>query len=117
MTVARKSRTIATRPARTSSTSAYDGGVVAKTVRVFGAPAGPAGVTAVELGLDERDHVHAVDAQEAPAVAEKRIIDVRAFRIDTAHHDTGQVGFDEPGATQVHAGELRCLQLVGPGER
>ena len=36
--------------------------------------------------------------------------------VDAAHHDAGQVGPDEPGATQVRVDELRSLQVVGPGE-
>ena len=32
--------------------------------------------------------------------------------LDPAHHDAGQVGPDEPGATQVRADELGSLQLV-----
>jgi len=36
--------------------------------------------------------------------------------IDAAHHDTGQVSLDKPGASQVRADELRSPQVVGPGE-
>ena len=88
----------------------------AQAIRISGAPVGAAGEAAVELGLDERDHVDAVDAQEAVAVDEPRCVDVRPLHLDPAHHDAGQVSPDEPGATQVRADELRSLQVVGPGE-
>ena len=82
----------------------------------LGAPGGAPRKAAVEFGLDEWDHVDAVDAQEALAVTEKRIIDIHAPRIDAAHHDAGQVSLDKPGATQVRADELRSLQIGGLGE-
>jgi hypothetical protein len=80
-------------------------------------PAGvAAGKAAVEFGLDEWDHVDAVDAQEAVAVGEPRCVDVGPLELDSAHHDVGQVSPDEPGATQVRVDELRSLQVVGPSE-
>ncbi len=91
------------------------GPVRTQAVRVLGAALGAAGKAAVELGLDERDHVDAVDAQEA-AVREPRRIDVRAVDVDLAHHDAGQVGVDEPGTPQADAAELRSPQVVGSGE-
>jgi hypothetical protein len=52
-------------------------------------PLGAAGKAAVELSLDEWDHVDAVDAQEASAVEEPRCVDVRPLHVDRAHHDAG----------------------------
>jgi len=78
--------------------------------------ASAAGKSAVELGLDERDDVDAIDPQEALALGEPRSVDVRPLHIDGAHHDAGQVSPDEPGATQVRVDELRTLQVTGPGE-
>jgi hypothetical protein len=46
-----------------------------------------AGKAAVEFGLDEWDHVDAVDALEALAVKEPRCVDVRPLYIDATHHD------------------------------
>ena len=88
----------------------------AQAVRIFGAPVRAAGKPAVEFGLDEGDHVDAVDAQGAVAVEQPRRVDVRARDLDAAHDDAGQVGPDEPCATQVRVDELRSLQFVGPGE-
>jgi hypothetical protein len=88
----------------------------AQTIGIGGAPAGPAGKAAVGLRLDQWDHVHAVDAQEALAVEEPRRVDVRPPHVDRAHHDAGQVSPAEPGATQVHVDELRSLQVVRAGE-
>ena len=87
----------------------------AQAIRIFGAPVGAAGKVAVELSLDERDHVDAIDAQEL-AVHEPRRVDVRPLHLDPAHHDAGQVSPDEPGATQVRVDELRSPQIVGLGE-
>jgi hypothetical protein len=88
----------------------------AQTIGIGGAPAGPAGKAAVGLRLDQWDHVHAVDAQEALAVEEPRRVDVRPPHVDRAHHDAGQFSPAEPGATRVHVGELRSLQVVRAGE-
>jgi hypothetical protein len=85
-------------------------------IRISGASLGAAGKAAVELGLDEWDHVDAVDAQEASAVEEPRCVDVRPLHIDATHHDARQVRADEPSASQVCVDELSSLQLVGLGE-
>ena len=77
-----------------------------QAVRVRGPALGAAGEPAVELGLDERDDVDAVDPEGARAVRQPRRVDVRALDVDPAHHDTGEVGLDEPGTAQVDAGEL-----------
>jgi hypothetical protein len=61
----------------------------AQAIRISGAPVSAAGKAAVEFGLDERDDVHAVDAQEALAVEEPRGVDVSPLHIDGAHHDAG----------------------------
>jgi hypothetical protein len=61
----------------------------AQAIRISGAPVGAAGKAAVEFGLDEWDHVDAVDAQEALAVEEPRCVDVRPLHVDRAHHDAG----------------------------
>jgi len=71
---------------------------------------------AVEFGLDEWDHVDAVDAQVALATEEPRCIDVRPLHVNRAHHDAGEFSPDEAGTTQVRIDELRSLQVVGPGE-
>src|SRR5690242_10075413 len=63
-----------------------------------------------------RDHVHAVDVQKALAAEQPRCVDVGSPHVDGAHHDAGQVSPDKPGATQVHVGELRSLQVVRAGE-
>ena len=88
----------------------------AQAVRILGAPVGAAGEAAVELGLDERGHVDAVDAQEALAVgrATVRRCPPRAPRRRASRRRTGRP--DEPGAAQVRVDELRSLQVVGPGE-
>src|SRR6185437_653835 len=88
----------------------------AQAILVSGAPLGAAGKAPVELGLDEWDHVDAVDTQEAVAVGEPRCIDLRALSLDSAHHHTGQVRLDEPRAAQVRVDELRALQVFGRAE-
>ena len=87
----------------------------AQAVRVGRASLRPTGEAAVQLGLDERDHVDPVDA-EVVGVGEPRRVDVRVGHLDPAHHDAGQVGLDEPRAPQVRADERRTLQVVGAGE-
>ena len=53
------------------------------------APVGATGKAAVEFGLDEWDHVDAVDAQGTLAIEEPRCVDVRPRHVDGAHHDAG----------------------------
>jgi hypothetical protein len=48
----------------------------AQAIRICGAPVGAAGKASVELRLDQWDHVHAVDAQEAIAFEQERCVDV-----------------------------------------
>jgi hypothetical protein len=59
-----------------------------QVIRIAGAPVGQSWKATVELGLDEWDHVNAVDAQEALAVEEPRRVDVPPH-VDPAHHDAG----------------------------
>jgi len=58
----------------------------AQAIWICGAPVGAAGKAVVEFGLDEWDHVDAVDAQGL-AVREPRCVDVRPRHVDPAHHD------------------------------
>jgi hypothetical protein len=58
-----------------------------QAIRISGAPIDAAGKAAVEFGLDDWDHVDAVDAQEALAVEEPRCVDVGPLYIDATHHD------------------------------
>ena len=85
----------------------------AQAVRIAGAPIGAAGEAAVELGLDERGHVDAVDQEAAAALEEPRCVDVRALHVDAAHHDAGQVS---PRRTGRRAG-LRRRTALPSGRR
>ena len=83
-----------------------------RPVRVSGPLLVAAREATVELGLDEGGHVDAVDQQRAVATEEPRCVDVGTLDLDAAHHDTGQVGSDEPSAAEVGVDELRALQVV-----
>jgi hypothetical protein len=58
-----------------------------QAIRLSGTPVRAAGKAAVEFGLNEWDHVDAVDAQDALAFEEPRCVDVSPLYIDPAHHD------------------------------
>jgi hypothetical protein len=70
-----------------------------------------AGKSAVELALDEADHVDAVD-QQPFAAGQPRGVDVEVLHVNATHHRSRQVGVDEPGITQVRVVELSPLQVV-----
>jgi hypothetical protein len=64
-------------------------------------------VPSLHLGLPQRHHVDAVDAQ-APEVA----VDVHALAPDATHHHVGRQDIPEPGAAQVDVVERRAGQVL-----
>ena len=89
----------------------------AQAVRIAGAPVGAAGKAAVELGVDEAAITSTPLTSRKFPPSKSHGASMSAPRSSTrAHHDTGQVRLDEPGAAQVRADELRSLQFVGLGE-
>ena len=90
---------------------------LAQTVRVVRASETASGEAAVELGVDIKEDVDAVD-QEAPvALEDPRRVDVGRRDLDTAHHDAREIAADEAGAGQVGVGEPGVGEHVGTAER
>lgn len=72
------------------------------------------GLAAIELGLDERSHLDVIDHQPRnepaqPGIDEQRLGQLRAFKVDVAEANAGQVDVDILPArrplpiTRVHA--------------
>ena len=75
---------------------------------IRGPPQRPAGEAPVELALDERDDVDAVDHQRL-AERQPGRVDLHAGDLRPADDDVGEVGLDEPRAAQVLVPELARL--------
>jgi hypothetical protein len=83
---------------------------LAESGRVGWAHLGPVGAPPVELRLNERPEVDAVDRHVLD-----RAVDLDVAKLDAPHHDAAQVHLTEPGAGQVTGEELRAAQ-IGPLE-
>jgi hypothetical protein len=71
----------------------------------------------VELRVDVRRDVDAVDDEVAAAALDQRgIVDLQVMGVDPTHHHRGEVGGDEPRPRKRHVVEARALQVVGPAE-
>jgi hypothetical protein len=68
----------------------------------------------VELGVDERHHVDAVDEQAAKE--EVVAVDVEAANVDAAHRDTTDVGEAQDGALEARPDERCALEVQRPLE-
>ena len=79
---------------------------LAETGRVCRAHLGPVGVPPVELRIDQRRDVDAIDRHILDLA-----VDVHADQFDAPHHGPAQVHPAEPGAGQVHGVELHTAEV------
>src|SRR6266700_4110021 len=79
---------------------------LAEPGRVRRAHLGPAGITPVELGVDQGPDVNSVDPQVLDLA-----VNVDVDQLDAPHHDPAQVDAAEPRAGEVNALEHRASQI------